>query len=99
MKLTKTDDLYTARCGVWYCGNKTQIAEAVKFAESLPFPKMCRVGLTIDADIAGRKYMYLGINVKLSADAANGGANEAGMKRIAAFEKAAAKLGVELIED
>ncbi|ASR84751.1 hypothetical protein FDI26_gp71 [Arthrobacter phage Beans] len=99
MKLTKTDDSYTARCGVWYCGNKQLIAEATEFAAAHPFPKSCRVNLTIDVDIAGRKYMYYGINVKLSADDSNGGANEAGLKRIAIFEKTAAKLGIELIEE
>ncbi|AMM44538.1 hypothetical protein BARRETLEMON_76 [Arthrobacter phage BarretLemon] len=98
MRVTKTDDSYTARHGVWYFTNKEQVREAVEFEAAHKFPKSCRVALTADVDDSGRRYMYFGINVKLSADSSNGGVNETGMKRIAAFEKAAAKLGIELAE-
>ena len=38
------------------------------------------------------------VHVKLTADGVNGGVNETGLRRLATIRRAAAKLGVEVIE-
>ena len=100
MKITKTEANYSARGTTrYYIDDAALKAEAIALAES--FPKSARVGIMMDVAVEqgerSRKFYYLAFDVKLAADAANGGKNETGMKRIATFEKAAAKLGIELV--
>ena len=100
MKITKTEDNYTATGTTRYFIDDAALKEeGIEICAK--FPKSARVGLRREVSVEigerSRAFYYLHFEVKLSADAANGGKNETGMKRIATFEKAAAKLGIELV--
>lgn len=86
---TETATGFTATDTTRY--TKETIAEAE--AACAAFPKSTRIGIYRGVDTTGTAYFYLAIQVKLAADAANGGTNETGLRRIAAFKKAAATLG------
>lgn len=97
MNVTQTEAAYVAEGTTQYFLDDAEL-KAQGIALSASFPKSTRVGLKLGMTTAGRKYYYLAFDAKLSADAANGGVNETGMKRISSFERAAAKLGVELVK-
>lgn len=87
---TDTAGRYTATGDHRYTdGNEASTAAAA-------FPKTTRVGVYRATETNGTPYYYLRFDAKLAADQANGGTNEAGLRRLAAFQKAAAKLGYTL---
>ena len=100
MKVTKSEAAYLAEGTTRYFIDDADLkAEGIELCAK--FPKSARVGLyravSVEAGERSRAYYFLRFEAKLAADGANGGVNETGIKRIASFEKAAAKLGVDLV--